>query len=347
MYGNMYGMGGGGYGGGYGMGGQGNETIIIICCCICCLCISSMVGGWFGNLFCSLSPSLGKSCGAQPVTPMGETPETTATAGTPAQMAATLKTCSESWGKAVRIGNDPRPPIRPEYCQSETRAVGRDCYYWEVQADPVTGMARWMRKADDQYGDMRSGAQCTASVQCGNRIDPAKLDRYSETEPDQLLRMCTAVQGTANNEVDALSTLTAEAQKVGATWIGPLAWTNEHSKWWYDGVLRYVGQKDLQAYITNSRKAADTLKFRLKSNTLRRSTFAYMLEAAVRAPTNSPDWIVNTTNSFAGSSESSYIAHLQKFIKNMEPWEQTMDGTKRTPIYVNKPINRPRNPNAK
>lgn len=331
----------GGMGGGYGMGGmRGDNTMMMVMCCVCLVCIASLAIGYFTGAFCSVSPALGRCQGRgggggpdeeeeMDPGPLPSGPPSRPGAGGPT---GGVDLCSESWGSTPRTGNDPRPPIRPEYCQSAARVVGRDCYYWKVEADPVTGRARWMRVADDAKGDMRTGAECAAQVKCPLVIDPASLPRYSELEPTELLKQCTAVAATATNQGDTLKFLTQAAAEVSANWTDTAAWTDSHSKVWYDGVMRYVGQKDLSVYISNSAKAATTVKNKFNMQSLRKSTFAYILEAAVRSPENRADWIIDIVNVFnnraltaAQANEAFFVAYLRGLVPGMVAWEKVIE----------------------
>lgn len=327
----------GGYGG-YGAGG-GNEMMIVILCCICCLSIACLAGGYFTNIFCKVSTSLGRSC-PPPETPSpppySPDPSETQKPGYSGGGDGSVNACSEAWGKTARAKNDPRPPIRPEYCANETRTIGRDCYFWKVDSDPVTGQARWMRipDPDDPKADLRTGGVCTPVVQCANLIDPKTLDRYSELEPGQLLKQCTAVASTATNETDTIREITKEARNVTTYWTGTRAWNNTHSKIWYDRLLPFIGQRDMKVYIANSGRAAKALMNKLKSSTMRKSTFAYILEAAVRSPENRADWILDVTNRFVNKTllardrnEAAFIAHLRTFVPRpgMVIWERVID----------------------
>lgn len=331
MY-NMYGGGYGGYGG-MGMGG-GQEQMIMIVCCICVVCIALVAVGFFTNMFCGVG--FGKDCKKNndpPPVPNTEPPvEGPGSGGFGPGGSGDVDLCSESWGSTPRTGNDPRPPIRPEYCQNAARVVGRDCYYWKVEADPVTGRARWMRVPDDAKGDMRTGGTCSAQVTCANVIDPTTLPRYSELEPTELLQQCTAVAPTATNEADTVAFLTKSAAEVSTTWTDSQAWTDTHSRLWYQLMIRFVGQKDLSVFISNAVKAATTLKNKLNVQSIRKSTFAHILEAAVRSPENRADWIIDIINVYnnqiltaAQSNEGFFLAYLRALFKDtpMIPW-QTM-----------------------
>lgn len=326
MY-NGYGY-GGGYGGAGMMGGQ--EMMIMLLCCCCCACLISVVGGYFTNIFCKLSTSLGSKCEPDE-TPAPIVPETSS----PSTTIASVDTCNAAWGKTARGVNDPRPPIRPEYCQNATRAVGRDCYLWEVQPDPVTGMGRWMRKQDTEDGkaDLRYGGECTPMVTCSTMIDPVSLEGYSETKPQPLLGQCKAVAATAGSETETIKFLTKEARRA-SVWKDTYAWTDSHSKRWYDRVKRYVGQRDLSAYILNSVKAVKNLKTKMQSDRISKSTFAYILEAAVRAPDNRPEWIIDTVNKYATTplttarnSERTFVVYLRTVIRAppLVTWEPVID----------------------
>lgn len=325
--------GGGGYGGMYGggMGGMGGGSeMYMIVCSMCCLCIVLVVAAYFTNALCKLG--FGKSCKTEEPTSPPPPP------GTPAPPSSSVNTCSEAYGRAARGRNDPRPAIRPEYCKEETRTLGRDCYFWEVQSDPVTGMARWMRKADpdDPKADLKSGGDCTPTVKCSTSIDPKTLDGYSEIAPQALLKQCTAVAGTATTQDDTIKALTAEARGVTTYWTGTTAWSDVHSRIWYDRVARFVGQRDLKVYISNAVKATKNVMNKLTTSTISKSTFAYVLEAAVRSPENRSDWILDVVNKFNNSSLSrpaqrserffvAYLVNTLAFRPPLTRWETAID----------------------
>ena len=326
----------GGYGGG--MPRQDNSMMLIICC-VCVVCVISLVVGYFMGAFCSVSPAMcpnGKGGGGggedEEEMPSGPVPS-----GAPGLGGGggPVDLCSESWGSTPRTANDPRPPIRPEYCQGTPRVVGRDCYFWKVDADPVTGRARWMRVADTNKGDAKTGSECQAQVTCPVVIDPATLPRYSELEPTELLNQCTAVAASATNEADTIKFLTQSAQEVSANWKDTAAWTDTHSKIWYTNVTRYVGQKDLSVYISNSVKAAVTAKNQFGIQSLRKATFAYILEAAIRTPENRADWILDVINAFyqkalptSQANEAGLINFLRDQVPTMVPWQNLMENPK-------------------
>lgn len=322
-----------GYGGGYGGGGMmgGNETYIIVLCCCCFLCLALIAAGYFTNVLCGMG--FGANCPKKETTPTPDPDDTVA----PAPPTPAINTCNESYGTTPRTdANDPRPPIRPEYCVNEPRTVGRDCYYWKVQKD-ATGRDRWIRVPDSSKADMYFGGSCVPQVKCKDVIDPASLPRYSELEPAELLNQCQGVSPTATNEADTVKILTQHAQEVGAAWTDTSAWTDTHSKVWYNNVLKYVGQKDLNAYITNAVKATRTLKNKFSTTTLKKSTFAYILEAAVRTPENRADWIVDIVNSFvrrpltpAQMNEAYFVTtHMRGILPNMIRWETLIEN----PLY--------------
>lgn len=329
----MYnGMGGYGYGSGGGM--QGQEMMIFVLCCVCCVCLLSLLGGWYSNIFCGVSTSLGKSCPVN--TPVPEVQDTSNDTPGPATNNTVSNTCSEAYAKTFRGPKDPRPPIRPEACQGATRTIGRDCFYWEVQSDPTTGLARWMRKTDPEDANQQvkfSGA-CQPTVRCSNFIDPKTLERYSESDSQALLNQCVAVTPAANNENNAIKELTKQAKAVGATWIGTQAWNDTHSRVWYNQMLRFIGQKDLKVYLANSAKAAQTLKRKLGVNSIRKGTFASILEAAVRSPDNRADWIIDVVNKYYNQTlqgmqrtEQYFVSYLRRLIMRppMKQWDAIID----------------------
>lgn len=326
-YGGYGNFGYGGYGGG--MMGGGNEMMIVVVCCCCCLCVALIAAGYFTNTLCGIG--FGSNCPKK-----DETPEPVEVEGTVAPAPPAINTCNESYGTTPRTdANDPRPPIRPEYCMNEPRTVGRDCFYWKVQRD-ATGRDRWIRVPDSSKADSYFGGSCVPQVKCKDVIDPASLPRYSELEPAELLNQCTAVSPTATNEADTVKILTKHAQEVGAAWTDTSAWTDTHSKVWYNNVLKYVGQKDLNAYIMNAVSATRTLKNKYSSTTLKKSTFAYILEAAVRTPENRADWVIDIVNSFvrrpltpAQMNEAYFVVYMRAILKEMIRWENLIEN----PLY--------------
>lgn len=330
MYGN-YGY--GGMGGGMGMPGQGQEMMIVVVCCICCLCVACILGGYMTNAFCSMG--FGKSCtkkddeGERDRKWRDEEPATLAP-GT-GTVASPNAACSEAYALAARTDpRDPRPAIRPDVpaCAGQEK-VGKDCYYWTVGQDPITGFARWMRKPADAYGDARYGGTCTPTVSCAARIDPTTLGGYNEIKPDDLLKQCSSAV-TATTEADSVKYLTTKAAEVGANWTGSGAWTSSHSQTWFNNVKRYVAQKDLSVYINNTVAAATIVKSKLNQNTLYKKTFAYMLEAAVRAPDNTSDWIITAANQFNNAAISGrqanedffIVTYLKRPIRTLQSWER-------------------------
>lgn len=323
--------GGFGYGGAGGMGGQ--EMMIMLVCCVCCVCILSIVGGYFTNIFCSVSNKLGRSC--EPTTPAPTTGPITPETVQPEEPTSSVKACSEAYGRVARGKNDPRPSIRADYCRNETRVVGKDCYYWQVQSDPVTGQGRWMRLTDpdDPKGDMRSGGTCEPSVRCPTTFDPASLEGYSDTNPQPLLKQCTGIAATATTKDATIAEITKAARGVSRTWTGTEAWGDVHSRIWYEKMARYLGQRDMITYIGNATKAARRVMEKMNSTVIKKSTFAYILEASIRSPDNRADWIIDTTNAWynkvapPGRTEGGFVRYLRGVIVRppLVPWETTID----------------------
>lgn len=326
----------GGYGG-YGGQGGGMEMYMIVICCCCCLCIACVVGGWYSNMFCKVSSSLGRSCKEDPPAPAPEEP-LPPSPDTDQTSSGTLTACSEAWNREARKPNDPRPPIKAQACQGQARTLGRDCYFWEVQPDKLTGMARWMRKPDpeDSKADMRTGGACQASVRCSPLIDPATLEQYTDGNPSALLNQCAAIGPTASNEAAAKRELTSRANSKIKQWSGTTAWNSQNSDIWYSNMKRYVGQRDLSPYYDNALKAVENFQRKIASTSLRKATLAYVLEAAVRAPTNTPGWIIDVTNKFlntlnltprrpATTYEGMYVSYLRQFYRSTIKWETTID----------------------
>lgn len=343
MLGNMYG------GGMYGPGaGGGQEMMIMMCCCICCVCVLSLFAGYWFNLFCSVSPSLGRGCKeleeekerkkreqeAADAANRTEAPTTTTT--------TTLASCSKLNAKA-RGSRDPRPPIDPNACRDQERTEGRDCYYWKVDSDAVTGQARWVR-VNDGTADARSGsASCKPVVSCADKIDFASTEftDYTERNANALFAKCSPITQGANTKSTTIDAITRAARSVpvkNAVTKGD--WTKDNSTAVYNLLTRYIGQNDLSVRVSNAANAAKKL---IASNAFNRKhldsvTFAYVLEAAIRK-SEEPDWIISQTNLFLSkrgwwvgvrSREAAYQNYLASQIRGMVKWNNVLDN----PRYV-------------
>jgi hypothetical protein len=326
--GNMY---GGGYGGGYGQGG-GMEMMMIMICCLCCFSIISLAVGYFSNIFCGISTSLGTNC-----TPKDTAPPDDGRDDQPITSAPNVETCNSARGGISRGGSDPRPPLRAEYCNNGQKVPGRDCHYWKVEADPVTQMARWVREPDpnNPNADMFDGT-CRKQVQCPKKIDFTQqgLPGYNDNNPGPLIAKCSQVIPTATNESATIKYLTSVARKVNAL-NGGLQWTDANSRQWYNRVVRLVAQRDLAPLADNTLKAATQVKRRLGQDRISKWVFATMMEAALRGDENQADWIFTVTMMWVNSvssqprqrSEEAYVRHLAAAIKpgTLQTWRTIID----------------------
>lgn len=318
----MLGYGNTGYGGNMSRGGGMEMYMIIICCC-CCLCALLLIGGWWGNLFCGISTSLGKSCTPKETDP----PYNPSDDETSGPVKPAIETCNSVYGGVTRKGSDPRPPIRPDYCQGQT-ATGRDCYLWTVDADPVTQMARWVRAPDPSNPDKTDhydGSCKSPPVKCPALIKASDLPGYSDQNPNSLIAKCSAAQVTATNRDATLRLVSSAAKSVNAG-----SWTTLNSRQWYDRVVRLVGQRDLAPLLANVKVAAERVKKTLNRSVISKTVFATMMEAALRGKSNQSDWIVSVTILWANrgpKSESGYIAHLNRAVgyNKLQNWSTVID----------------------
>ena len=323
--GNMY---GGGYGG-YGQSG-GMEMMMIVLCCLCCFSIVSLAAGYFFNLFCGLSPSLGMKCEDKSATSAPTTSDDdTDTTGAPA-----VDSCNPARGGISRGGADPRPPLRAEYCNNGQRVPGRDCHYWKVEADPVTQMARWVREPDpnNANADMFDGT-CRKQVNCPPKLDFSQqgLPGYNDQNPGPLVAKCKVITPTANNENATVKYLTSIARKANAL-NGSQPWTDANSRQWYNRVIKLVAQRDLAPLADNTLKAITQVKKKLGQDRIRKATFAAMMEAALRGDENQADWIYTVTMVWIGSigsrrsNEDAYVRHVEAATrKRLQPWRTIID----------------------
>lgn len=292
-----------GFGGNYGrMGaGGGQEMMLIMVCCVCCLCIASLVGLYWTNAMCSVSTSLGRSC--QPATSAPYIPPAVPVESiTPVTGTSTgsVTQCSKQVAPAKRTGPDPRPEIQPSACQSESRVTGRDCFYWKVEADNLSGMARWVRVNEDDGESDLLNPNCKPLVKCDNKIkfnDP-EMTLYREDSPASMLRIgkCQVITAPTNTRSSTILAITRLAKSLAVkTWtVGD--WTKLLSTVVYDKIEKYIGQNDLTAVLRNLDTTGKALKAydMFNENTIPMDAFAYMLEAAVRT-LNDASWVYNNT----------------------------------------------------
>ena len=192
--------------------------------------------------------------------------------------------------------NDPRPALKAAACTATAKVTGRDCFYWQVKPDPLTGLSRWERLPDTDTADARDGACASPPVVCTPKIDFAKLSGYTDNNPNDLLRVCqVATTVAATNDV-IVPALTKGASDARAN-TKKDAWTDATSrKFLSNGRIKgLLGGRDLQPIINNIVLAVNNvLLSKLNQRTIKRSTYAYMIEAALLDPTNHADWIYVT-----------------------------------------------------
>lgn len=323
MY-NGYGGMNGGYGGRG--GGNGQEMMIIVVCCICCLCLASIAGGYWANLFCGMSSSLGRSCSPKETAgPTYVSPPTE-----PAGPTYSTSTCNPTFAAAVRRGSDPRPPLNASACVNSAQITGRDGFFWTVQADPQSGLAKWVRVTSSALADARDGTVTTPEINCPALIDFTQLPAYSDNNPTSLIAKCSVSPVTATTKEATVALVSSAGRRIGAGLVNG-GWNDINSKVWYRESAKWIGQRDLAAIVENTVKAATLVKNKLKRNQLTKATFATMLEAAVRNKDNSADYIYSVTLnwSWTGTNEEGYLAYLNGLHGNrLMDWSKVIDNPK-------------------
>lgn len=321
---NNYGMGGMG-GMGRGQGG-GMEMMMSVVCCVCCVSLLCIFAGYYFNLFCGVSKSMGKSCPADQETlpPYDPLLDTTAPVNT-----YSTNMCNPTYQGQSRAANDPRPPINAAACTGQTRVTGRDCFYYAVQPDPMSGLARWVRVADEPGKADAKNAACTPVVNCPVVIDFAATDMagYRDNNAAPLSKKCTPVVAGGSTKTTMVPLITAAARSAGVQFNSVL-WSNAHSTVWVNRMATALQGRNISAHIANTASAARTAKKKLNQQFISTQTFAAMLEAACYPITNQPDWISSVAvNSWAGLPSSAYLseAGLVKYMgivskRNLQGW---------------------------
>lgn len=329
MWGNYGGNMGGGMYGGQGRGG-GMEMMMIVICCICCLSLSSIFAGYWFDMFCGISPSLGRKCKKDEDEEEDTNPSPPYT-GVPTPY---VETCNSARAKVVRSARDPRPELQAYACTGATKVQGRDCFYWRVEPDPVTRLARWVRETDTDSADFKDGSCMNEKVRCSaNRIDFSKLPEYTDMKPDSLINLCTPVNPTADTRGTTVQEVSAAATRVGVTNDASAGWNSQDSMVWYDTVAQKVGQRPLFNIITNTANAAVKVKNKLGKQRMSKWLFASMLEAALYSKDSNIDFIGDLTRSWVDtpttklSTETSFMAYLVSSVypKNMTNWKTLID----------------------
>jgi len=292
-----------GGGGGYGGRGQGTEMLVVVLCCVCCFCLASVLAGYWFNLFCGVSTSLGKSCPSPTMAPM---PNTNPTPG-PNTNGVTVPTCSTAYEGQYRAPNDPRPAINAQACvgyvpsDNSPGLTGRDCFYWQAQTDPKTLLQRWVRIPNSTTADAKNAA-CTPVVNCKMVIDfnSPDLAAYSDNNPAPLEALCTPVVPQVSTAGAITTYITAQATKskiVHRTSTGgAVPWTPSQSTLWTNTMLTNLQGRNITPYVQNTGTAAINLAAALNQVSIEPETFAGMLEASIKPTTNSASWINDTVN---------------------------------------------------
>lgn len=312
--------------GNYGMGRSGgNEMMIIVVCCVCCLSLLCLFGGYWFNLFCGVSKSLGKSCPADPVTEAPSSGEDPTINPVP----ETQPTCNTAYGKRTRSGSDPRPTLDPAACKDTAALPGRDCYNWVVDNDPVTGMARWVRVNVGDYDERSSDPSCKTEVECQPKIDFSTLVDYRENNANSLLRLCRSVPRSATTRDASINYITRKAQEAKCK-----TWTRANSIAWYNQCEKFIGQGDVAPYANNCTEAAKVVRRKLKSDRLSNWVFAAMLEACLKVKFVETTWIITVTNTWAripsSNREDSYVAYLNMNVGDrLSDWRRIIDNPQR------------------
>ena len=294
------GMGGGG---GYGRG-QGTEMMVVVLCCVCCFCLVSVLAGYWFNLFCGVSTSLGKSCTPQPTPPNTGSGDTGTP--TPGPQPASFPTCNTAYEGQFRAANDPRPAINAQACQGYMPSdgslglTGRDCFYWQAVTDPKTQLLRWVRVPNSTTADAKNAA-CTPVVNCPMIIDfnSQGMAAYSDNNAAPLSALCTPVQPVATTAGVITNTITQTATTskiVHQASTGTVPWTPRQSTLWTNTMLTNLQGRNITAYVFNTGSAAVALANTLNQASIEPETFAGMLEAAIKPTTNSASWINDTVN---------------------------------------------------
>lgn len=328
----------------YGYGGRqggGQEMMLIVLCCICCVCVVSILAGYWFNLFCGVSTSLGKSCPPKETDPP-LAPETGDPV--PSPPTALVDPCTAAFASERRTGSDPRPPLRAQSCMNSPTAAagvrGRDCHMWTVVADPVTQQARWMRVPEVEGVRDKYDATCTRKeVDCPAYLNPLELQAYTDINPRDLINKCRAVAPTATTKNDTIRQVTAAANRIG-NFSGAKRWTDANSEIWYSQVARFIVQKNLTTYINNVEIAANAVKNKLKITTMSKAAIAAMLEANVKGgATNEPEWIINVTNTWVGTlllkpqdrTVGAYIQFLEPNVRGRKfsDWPRLIENTRK------------------
>lgn len=285
--------------GNYRMGGAGGgqNSMMVMMCCVLCVCVLCCAIGYFTNMFCGMSKSLGRSCG-QSDTPMPQYDPVEAPSDPAADSpTSALQTCAKAISPTTRLANDPRPEVHPSSCKGVERMQGRDCFYWKVDEDPLTKLARWVRVTNGD-ADMYNPA-CSPKVKCDTKInfDNPEMGSYREADVAPLIKWgnCKAVTATATNRDATLTQFDNAAKALTVSTTGYGNWTSVKSRILYDRISGFIGQNDMMIAINNVKKAANHLKKSemFSDQSVPMDAYAYMIEAASRTYVEDAAWIYN------------------------------------------------------
>ena len=305
--------------GGMGRGGQGGgmEMMMSVLCCVCCVSLVCIFAGYYFNLFCGVSKSLGKGCPADAPTNTEPPYDPNVTTGPVNPYAANM--CNPTYQGESRAANDPRPPINATACVGQTtRITGGDCFYWTTQSDPMTGLARWVRVPDEPGKADSKNAACKPTVNCPVVLDFAATDMagYRNNNAAPLLKKCTPVVVGGATKASMVPIITAAAKSAGVVTNG-VKWSNAQSSLWVNRMATALAGRNISAHINNTATAAKTVKTKLNQTYISNQTFAAMLEAAVISVNNQADWISSVAiNTWAGQPTNAYLseAGLVKYL---------------------------------
>jgi hypothetical protein len=314
------------YGGAGGRGGGGMEMMMIVICCICCLCLVSIFAGYWFDMFCGVSPSLGRNCKKKDEEEDNDNSQPNT--GDPIVPPPAVETCNSTRAKVVRAARDPRPELLAHACNGATKVTGRDCFYWRVEPDPVTRMARWVRETDSDLTDFRDGSCVKEQVRCTNRIDFSKMQEYTDLNPGMLLAQCTPVNPSADTRETTVEEITKAATRVGVS-TGNSVWNNQDSMIWYDRVANKVLQRSVFTLINNTETAAKNVRNSMGRTRMSKVVFATMLEAAMSSTTSNIDYIGDLSRAYVSAqgakSEATFLQFLDISVRNLTKWQTIID----------------------
>lgn len=278
---------GGGMGGRGGQQGGGMEIMVSIACCVCCVCLLCIGLGYWFNVFCGVSKSMGKGCPAdEPRVDPTDPPDT----GKPV---LSVDMCNPSFSGEKRENYDPRPAIAAAACVGQTR-VGADCFQWTTGTDALTGLPQWVRVVDEPGKSDRYDATCrTRTVDCDPFIDFAAQDMagYRSNNSAALKAKCKPRVVGGGATIASLGPIITNAAKTAGAQFNRVPWGLAHSNLWLRVVSPSLEGRVIAAHINNTAAAAIKVRKSLNQNTISNALFAAMMEAAAFPVNNQADWI--------------------------------------------------------